>query len=580
MKVVVVGEDLGLSVKFDPITVDKIKQMPQRKWDAKLRLWKFKPIEANLNFVKSVFPEALWDDDADKINLEVIKQQLYREQVAKGLVDASDDLKDVPMRLKPYDHQRKALVLGRDQKVFAYLMDQGTGKSKVLCDDAAHNFRKGLIDSLIIICPNSVKTNWVNMDPNPLEKDEIDKHMAPDIPYVKAAWFSNMNKSQQKEWDKFWETIPDRHTLKIVSVNVESMHVQRVFETIKKFCQNTRALIAVDESTRIKNRNAGRTKNSKKLRQLCPMARIMSGTPLIKSPLDAYSQFDFLDPNILGYPTYASFQAHFAVTGGFQGKQVLYFKNLDELSNKVAGVSFRIMKDQCLDLPPKVYSKRSIEMTAKQRSHYEDMKHEMVTWLDKEHVVDAPVILTQLLRLQQITAGYLPIVDSETMEQTGIERICDSPKVEEAMDIIDECQGKVIVWCRFKFEIQEMHEALTKAGIGHVLFYGEVNESDRIKARSSFQTDEKTRVFVGQIRTGGIGLTLTAANTVIYMSNTFSTEDRVQSEDRAHRIGQTHSVEYIDLICNSTIDTKVLSVLRSNKKISDEVMRDGLRAWL
>jgi SNF2 family DNA or RNA helicase len=463
--------------------------------------------------------------------------------------------------------------------VFAYLMDQGTGKTKVLLDDAAHNFREGRIDAVMIVSPNSVKTNWVNTE---TDDDEVNKHMAPDIPYVAAAHFANPNGEQKKDFEFFWKHMPRRDYMLVLSLNVEGIWTAKSLALAKEFMRRRKVMLIVDESTRIGNHTSQRTKAMFILRKLAPLARIASGTPVIKSPLKAYAQFGFLDPNILGVPTYTEFRARYAVMNPNLPNVPVRFVNTEELGEKIAGVSYRILKEACLDLPPKVYQKRMIQMAGEQAKWYKKMRDDCVVWLSQQHNVQATTVLTQLLRFQQITAGYLPLIDPDTMEQTGIKKIGEGspPKVEEAISIIEETDGKVIIWCRFKFEIEEMRDACKKAGLEAVTFYGETSESDRLQHRARFQDDPSLRVFIGQVRTGGIGLTLHAASTVIYLSNTFSTEDRVQSEDRAHRIGQTKSVNYYDLVCPNTVDARVLQVLRDNKRVSDQVMRDGIQSWI
>jgi SNF2 family DNA or RNA helicase len=576
MKVYKWDVHLALQLPYDPIHIEMARSLPKRRYEKAHGHWVFPAVLEVMDHVKSLFNQAPWSDEAQAIYDQKAAEAAHRTIVAEGRFDASDQLVGVPMRLPPYEHQRHALVLGRDQAVFAYLMEQGTGKSKVLLDDAAHNYRAGLIDSLLILCPNSVKTNWVNID----GEDEITKHLAPDIPHIKAAWFASMRQNNLKAWNNIQGAIKyNEKALKILAVNIEGVASPRAFKEADQFVKQTRCMIAVDESTRIKKHTTKRAKAAKNLRQHCGRARIMSGTPLIKSPLDAYSQFDFLDPNIINIPTYTEFQSRYAVMGGEHGRQVFRYVNVDDLSKKIAGCSYRVTKDQCLDLPEKVYSKRIVELTPEQRKHYDDMRTELITWLDAQHHVAATTVLAQMARLQQITAGYLPLIDAETGEKYGEKRIA-CPKIDEAMDIIAECSNKVIVWCRYKFEVREMVDALSAAGIGHVKFDGDTSEADRITARTGFNQDDFIRVFVGQIRTGGIGLTLNAASTVIYLSNTFGTEDRVQSEDRCHRIGQTRSVQYIDLVAPKTIDERVIQVLRANKRLSDEIMRDGYKAWI
>ena len=583
MKVMVYEDNLAVQVPEGHFYHDIIKSLPKRRFLPAKRLWVFPPWLNVMVYVKTHLPALTWEPAAEARYYEEHSAEDYRRRVAAGLVDFSAELRDVPFKMAPYEHQRRALLMGRDQKVFAYLMDQGTGKTKVIIDDAAHNFREGVIDGLLVVSPNSVKTNWVNTGTN---DDEVDKHMPPDIPYLKAAYFSAPNASQREDWDFFWQRLREPGSLLVLSMNVEGIWTKKAVEVARSFLRARKAMLVVDESTRIGNRSSKRTKTLLDMRRAAPLRRIASGTPIIKSPLKAYSQFGFLDPNILGAATYTEFAARYAVMKPRESLRdpeiAVRYVNTEELSEKIAGVSFRVTKEQCLDLPPKVYQKRLIYMGAHQQYWYQKMRDDALVWLTRQNKVEAPTVLVQLLRLQQITAGYLPLIDEATGEQTGVAKIGNGPppKVEEAMSIIEETEGKVIVWCKFKFEIEETMDACRNSGVEAVAFYGETSEADRAAARARFQNDPRLRVFVGQVRTGGIGITLHAASTVVYLSNTFSTEDRVQSEDRAHRIGQTRSVNYYDLIVPNTVDVRVLSVLRANKMVSDEIMRDGLRAWI
>lgn len=579
MQIFVEGNKLGIKFKFNPALNETIKHMPSRRWLNGKKIWVFDPTLDNIEYIHQHVPSAEWSEEAQKLVDEIIAAKNQRDMIAEKQIDVSDPLHGVPFKLPPFNHQREALILGRDMPAFAYLMEQGTGKSKVLLDDAAHNFRVGRIDCLIIICPNSVKTNWVDPEGG---QDEVSTHMAPDIDYAACAYFGNPKQHQRKKVESVSSHIGDPSVLKIYVFNIEAMNVERVVNDLEYLLRHCKCMIAIDESTRIKNRSAKRTKAVTKLRALAPVARIMSGTPLIKSPLDAYAQFRFLDRNILGFATYSAFSHRYARFGGHMGKQVIGYYNLDELAHKVAGASYRVLKENCIDLPPKIYApKRKINMTDRQRDLYKEMRENMIVWLDEQHVVNASVVLTQLLRLQQITSNYLPIIDPLTGEQKGVSRINEmSPKIEEVMNILDESSGKMIVWCRFKAEIHELGEHLEKAGIGYVKFYGDISDEQRVIARNRFQTDDSIRVFIGQIRTGGIGLTLTAAQHVVYLSNTFSTEERIQSEDRAHRIGQKGNVTYYDMYCPGTVDLRIINVLRENKRLADEVMRDGWQDWI
>ncbi len=578
MRVFCLDDNLAIDVPPGHFYQELAKTLPKRRRLPSKNLWVFPPYLTVMEYVKEHLPKLTWEPAAEARYYEEVAAEEYRRKVSAGEIDFSAALEDTPFKFPPYEHQRKALVMGRDQAAFAYLMDQGTGKTKVILDDAAYNFRAGNIDAVLVFSPNSVKTNWVNTE---TDDDEVNKHMAPDIPYVAAAYFANPSSEQQKDWEFFARHMNRKDYLLVLSMNIEGIWTNKALAIAKDFLKRRRVMMVVDESTRIGNRTSKRTKTALMLRKLAPYARIASGTPVIKSPLKAYSQFGFLDPNILGISTFAEFQGRYAVMNPNERNMAVRFTNTAELGDKIAGVSYRVMKTECLDLPPKVYQKRNIYMGAEQALWYKKMRDDSLVILSREHRVEAPTVLSQLLRLQQITAGYLPQIN-EFGEQTGIAKIGDGPppKIQEAMQIIEETEGKVIVWCKFKFEIKEMYDACQAAKVEAVTFSGDTSEADRLRHRARFQEDRSLKVFIGQVRTGGIGITLHAAATVIYLSNTFSTEDRVQSEDRAHRIGQTESVNYYDLICPNTVDVRILKVLRDNKRLSDEIMRDGYQTWI
>lgn len=574
--------ELGLKFKYDPILVERAKGIPQRRWDKDKKLWTFKPTIENIEFVRKWFPNAAWDDKCQTFEKEAKERQRQREKVAERKRTGDIDFKvldGVPFRMEPKTHQKVALILGRDMPSFAYLMDQGTGKTKVIIDDAAHNFREGRIGGLLVIAPNSVKTNWV--DPDGSGDDEITKHMPPDIPYNAGCWVSVPTGKQKKIYEVFKDKQLQGMMLHILVVNVEALHVERVQDELRKFCNKFAIMIVVDESTRIKHRQTDRTQVAIKIRQLCPIARIASGTPIIKSPLNAYSQFKFLDPDIIGYSNYRSFENHFAIKGGYGGYQILTYQNIDELTEAIDKVSYRVLKDDCLDLDPKVYQKRMVPLNSEQLPIYRSMKENAIADIEGLERIEATIVLTKYLRLQQITSGFAPVLN-EAGEMLSYQPLGKPPpKIEEALNIIDECQGKVIIWCRFIPEIKMMAEALKKEKISYVEFHGAISEADRLDARRAFQSaSENPRVFLGQVQTGGVGITLSKARTVIYLSNTFNTEDRVQSEDRAHRIGTEGSVTYIDLIAPGTVDQHIIRSLREDKKLSDMILKDGIRAWI
>lgn len=592
MKVTTWGSDMAIQgLPEGHFYHETIRKLGKRRWFPSQKVWVMPAWLSIMEDVKRWLPSLVWDEDINKIYYQAAAEEQRRQEMANGNYSVPADAFDgVNFKTTPYDHQKVALYLGRDLPEFAYLMDQGTGKTKTIIDDVAHNFRKGRINAFLIISPNSVKTNWVDCDENEKNPDQITVHMPDDVPFIKASFFSNPSHSQQKAIDKLLKAISlESRALLILSINVESLYLERMQQLLQNFCHRRDVFCAIDESTRIGRHSAKRSKVAHNLRKVTKIRRIASGTPVIKSPLKAYSQFYFLNPDIMGKATFTEFQARYAIVRGLYNTPVSY-TNLDELRQKIAGCSYRVTKDQCLDLPPKVYQKRLIPLTPEQNRLYQQMRKEAIVAIQKtERVVDGHVfieaanVMVQMLRLQQIVAGYLPQVDELTGKQTGVIKIGNStpPKIEETIDLMEACEDeKVIIWCKFKFEVREMCQALKDAGITYVKFDGDTTEQDRIHARQSFQSDPGLRCFVGQIQTGGIGLNLYAASQVVYLSNPFSTEDRVQSEDRAHRIGQTRSVTYTDLISPKTIDERVLDVLRANKRVSEMVLGDTYQAWI
>lgn len=587
------GKNLLVRTPLNEIDLIKARNIPQRRWLKTKKAWVCRASLTNMEYLMMAWPKAEWTDAA--------KEAWFDSKAGKDKRDAVRDGKEVfdftlldhiPFIYPPMEHQKKALLLGRNMPYFAYLMDQGTGKTKVLIDDAAHNWREDRIDALLVIAPNSVKTNWVIWDcmkEHPDDKDALEDHMAKDVPVTKGVWISQPNGQEKAEWKKFEDQISriaserTRNSLVVLTVNVDALNVGRCFEFLQAFCTAFRTMITVDESTRIKNRTSKRTKAAMKLRSLCPLARILSGTPVIKNPMNAFSQFGFLDEDILGFGNFYSFRNHYAIMGGFKDKQVLAFKNLEELSESIASCSYRVLKSECLDLPPQVYLKRRVKLAPTQMKAYKQMAEELFAeWADD--VIEAPIVLTQLLRFQEIVGGYLPIIEDGV--RTGTYEIVKpekNPKMIDVQEILDEAgDQQFLIWSRFNAEIDGLHALLTAKGYNVAKFYGATKERDRVRIRKAFARGEIDGI-IGNASAGGIGIDeFKAASIVIYFSNSYDTEQRVQSEDRAHRIGsEIHDqITYFDLIAPATVDVKVVRTMRNNVEVSTQIMKDGWKSWI
>lgn len=497
-------------------------------------------------------------------------------------------MNDYCYKTKPFEHQHKVFKESRDREYFALLMEQGTGKSKVIVDTACWLYGNGEIDTMLVIAPNGVHTNWVI--------NEIPTH-APEHYNVLTAWYrSNPNKQEENQLCKVLKH--DGLGLKVVAMNIEALATKKGVAFAKGFLLSYRTILVVDESSVIKNHSAIRTKNLLKLSIHAQYRRILTGTPITQGPLDLFTQFAFLDPTILHTTSYYAFRNRYAITkemrtAGRTFKTVVGYQNMDELQRLIAPHSYRVTKAECLDLPEKLFSKRYVMLSPEQQSLYSSLKKDIVAEFDGK-VMSAPLALTKLLRLQQIVGGFFVPdstvfcegADSENDFYTAItapEPINKvNPRVESLIELLEETNGKVIIWARFRAEI----EAITRRIEQHfgaslvVEYHGGIDNQERTNAVKAFQTDKEVRFFVGHVQAGGKGLTLHAATTVVYYSNDFSLENRLQSEDRAHRIGQHHPVTYVDFVAKGTLDERVVDVLRSKKNIADIITGDDKIDWI
>jgi SNF2 family DNA or RNA helicase len=472
-------------------------------------------------------------------------------------------------KTKPYDHQIKALEKSVDKKNYAYFMEMGTGKSKVLVDNMAMLYDKGKINGALIIAPKGVYNNWY--------VGEIPTHLASHIQPKMVIWTATISKTKQKEYDSLFETGYDFH---ILIMNVESFSTDKGRLFAGKFLRAHRAMMAIDESTTIKNPTAKRTKAIVALGKEAYYKRILTGSPVTKSPLDLFSQCNFLNEELLESGSYYSFKNRYAVmkTHNFGGRRVQLvhsYQRLDELASILKGFSYRVLKEECLDLPDKIYIKREVELSKEQLQAYSTMKSAALATL-KGKIATAPHVLTQMMRLHQITCGHLKNDDGTTTE-------IKSNRMTELMNLLDEVEGKVIIWGNYIYDIENLVKAVKKeyGNDSVVQYYGATSSEDRAKAIKKFQDpDSKVRFFIGNPQTAGYGITLTEAGTVVYFSNGYDLEKRLQSEDRAHRIGQKKSVTYIDFIAPKTVDEKIVKALRNKIDIASQVMGEDLKEWI
>lgn len=479
------------------------------------------------------------------------------------------------MKTTPMKHQMVGCaLLAEHPDFFALGAEQGTGKTWMLIADAEWQFNQQHIEAVLVIAPKGVHTNWVLR--------ELPKHAS--VPISATFWLSGAPQKHMKPIARQL-SCPPPGQLVVHAMNVDAVNTTAGFAQAKAFLKKFRTLMIIDESQRIKNPAALRTKRIIELGRLAVSRRIASGTLVSNSPLDLFSQFDFLAPGLLGTTSYRAFVAEYAVllplnsplvqdiirrTRARGCPQVIahdrsgrpLFQNVEKLRGFMTPHLFRVTKEECLDLPPKVYQTVFFELLPEQRKIYETVKAAR-RWERNDGEIDAFTALTVINKLRQVTSGFI-LVDGEPVELKNAQ-----PRISALKEVIEDCEGQIIVWASFREELRIIEEELKDLGV--VSYHGGTSAADREAAVDAFQSGA-ARIFLGNPAAAGTGLTLTAARTVIYYSSSFSLEERLQSEDRAHRIGTDHSVLYVDLVARETIDERIASALQAKEEIAAKIL--------
>jgi SNF2 family DNA or RNA helicase len=495
-------------------------------------------------------------------------------------------------KTKPMAHQLANMAKRAGREAFGDLSEMGTGKTWVAINEIAQLWGEGNIHSVLVLAPNGVHSNWVY--------SELPKHMPEWVDMRCAAFSGSAKKKQLDAVQSILDTA--RGPLRILTMNWDSIRSERGFEIAMQFCRTAAGLaIYCDESHFVKNPSTQTYKALEKLKRYASIRRIMSGTVILNAPFDAFSQFSFLDEEILGTTSFYAFKNEYAemlsinnplvehvrkkaaaagrrpstpqiVARGARGEPK--YRNLEQLQALIEPHTFRVLKSECIDLPEKIYKTAYFELSPAQRKMYDSIKNDLrIILADGE---SAPVhALAALTKLAQVSSGF--IITPEGI----VERIPGpNPKLsllEERIASAIDSGEQVIVWARFIEEIRAIAEVCDKLKASHVIYDGSTGADARVEAVRRFEAGDY-QVFIGNQQAGGTGITLVAASTVIYFSNTFNLGHRLQSEDRAHRIGQTRHVVYEDLIANGTIDPYIVGALKRKESMAQVVNGDALRA--
>ena len=479
---------------------------------------------------------------------------------------------DYTYKTKPYRHQDNVLKASWDKINWAFFMEMGTGKSKVCIDTASMLYERGEIDTFIVVAPKGVYRNWANL--------EIPAHMPDRVREgaLLSLWRPSPTKSLKQDLISFMAPATG---FRVLMMNVEALSTAKGQRFLASVLKSSKALLAIDESTAIKSPKASRTKALLKMSHLAKYRRILTGFPVTQSPMDLWSQCRFMSPDLLGDcgDDFFRFQYRYSVqqkryVGSHSFIEIVGYQNLEELSGLLKNFSSRVMKEECLDLPSKIYTQRSVQLAPAQKRIYTDLKDYALAHINDHEFMTATNVMTQLLRMQQVLSGHTKSDSGEMIE-------VEDNRLNELMSCLEESGGKAIIWSRFRYDVKRIAAALVKKyGPGStVSYFGDTSDTERSEAIESFQNGE-ARFFIGNPMTGGYGITLTAATTVIYFANSFDLSVRMQSEDRAHRIGQKEHVTYIDLIAEGTIDEQIVKTLRDKMDIASVVMGEELKEWL
>jgi SNF2 family DNA or RNA helicase len=474
-------------------------------------------------------------------------------------------------KLPRWTHQNQAMRVMSGHDAFALLMEMRTGKTKVILDEFGQDEAQGLIENLLIVAPAGVYRTW-----------EVDaaKHLSDDLRRrVKIGrWESDASPEAKRQLTDSMK----RKGPKILLMNVEALSTVDAAKMLcGLFLTQGPTTMVIDESTTIKNPSAKRTKFCLRAGRVAKKRRILSGMPTPQSPLDVYSQFDFLDPKIIGYSSYYQFRNRYAMIvpkpfgpGGRMIDTITGYQNLEELRAKLQPHNYRVKLADCYDLPEKMYLRRDVELTQEQKIAYQEMQAFATTVLENTERVTATIVLTQLLRLHQILAGH-------TRSDNGV--LIDIPenKTREVLAILQEHSGKAIIWAAYDADIRKIAEKITGVyGPGSVARFWGGNADTREAEEKAFKTDPKCRFMVATASAGGRGRTWDVADLMIYYSNTFSLEHRMQSEERAQMVGKVDRVAYFDLITLNTVEEKIVRALRDKMNLSDAITGDNYREWI
>lgn len=521
-----------------------IKYVEGRRWCPEEKVWELPLRDGIVEEITISLPNV-------EVTPEVYETLSQRHLNANLLTQIKMDIANaepvlpMPIKATPFKHQIAAYNFGLQIDNPAYLMEQGTGKTLTALAVIGRRYLNSQIKRVLIVAPAAVVPVW------PKEFSDY-----ADFDYdIKV--LDGPVKVRGKTLDNWQQSL----FLQVAVINYEA-----TWRMEDELCLWHPDLIICDESQRIKTPSSAQSKCLHRLGRLAKYKMILTGTPVSQGPMDFFSQYKFLEPSIFG-TSYTRFKAHYMIMGGFEGRQTIGYQHIQELISKAHSIAFRVTKAETLDLPEQVDQTLYCELEPKARRIYNDLLRESVTELDNEHIITAANVLSRLLRLSQLTGGYIGSGDDVNEVSNVKLKLLD-----DTLSDLLSTGKKVVVFARFTAEIKAIRRILEDKQVGYAWIAGEVAQGMRGDEVKRFQVDADCKVFVAQTRTAGLGITLTAADTAIFYSLDYSFADYDQARCRIHRIGQKNNCTYIHLLAKGTVDDKILKVLQQKRSVADDVV--------
>lgn len=462
-------------------------------------------------------------------------------------------------KYEPFEFQRRNYERFKLKKLFALFSEPGTGKTKTDIDIMCYRFLAGhLTGAAVVAWPSSVHSQWIH--------EQIPMHLWDGIKIKMAAW-------DGKKWPDWVGEERPKGELQFIGINVEALNFDKGKKGLEKFLRlhGKKGWLKIDESQTLMTPSSKRTKEAIRLGKIVGQRSIMTGTPLAKNLIDEWSQFNFLDPEIIGHKYQTSFKAQYIILGGDDGRKVVGHRNIEQFNSLVAPHIFRATKAEELDLPPKMYDEIVFDMTPQQKKHQAELKQKFITMLDSGEVTSVKNAATLLIRLQQLACGYMVTDDGQ------IEDFPFNPRLDALDSLLTRLTGKIIIWTRFNRDVE-----LIKAKYGNraVTFNGSTSLADRKIAKEQFMDKGSLvdYIIANQDAMGaGVDGLQRVCQTAVYYSNSFNSISRWQSEDRIDRVGMIGSATFFDLIARGSVDRRIVNNLKAKRSFSDMVLGDVRR---